>query len=540
MKKQLRILHLEDDPCDVELVRDVLRRKGLSCEINAVSAKKDFLAALEGGPVDVILSDNSIPGFDGMNALKVARDRHVGVPFIFLSGALETRQRDRQMAAGASGCLVKTELSKLAELIIRSLADDEQRTPVLVPPVMPAASDWYLRAMEKLVGVIQELSLSRDLPRIMEIVRRSARELTGADGATFVLRDGDKCHYADEDAIAPLWKGLRFPMSVCVSGWAMVHRESVVIEDIYSDPRVPVDAYRPTFVKSLVMVPIRQKEPVGAIGTYWAVRRQPRPEEVRLLQALADSTSVAMENVQLYSSLEQKVRDRTTRLEAANQELEAFSSSVSHDLRAPLRHVSSYIEMLREDPDSKLSPDGERFAGVASDAARRMGRLIDELLEFARMGRTEMMQDRVNTNELVAEVIRELHTETENRTIFWNLADLPEVTGDRALLKQAWANLLSNAVKYTSKRERAEIHVGATPAEGGWEFSIRDNGAGFDNEYVGRLFGVFQRLHTANEFEGTGVGLANVRRIIARHGGRTWAEGQPDKGATFYFFLPAI
>jgi serine/threonine protein kinase len=172
-----------------------------------------------------------------------------------------------------------------------------------------------------LVEAVQKLSLARDVATIQEIVRRAARRLTGADGATFVLRDGDRCHYADEDAIAPLWKGQRFPMSACISGWAMLNRHSAVIPDIYADDRIPHDAYRRTFVKSLVMVPIRTLDPVGAIGNYWAEYHQPTDEEVALLQALADSTAVAMENVRLFAELEERVRLRTAELEEVNRQL---------------------------------------------------------------------------------------------------------------------------------------------------------------------------------------------------------------------------
>ncbi len=184
---------------------------------------------------------------------------------------------------------------------------------------MDGSAVSYERNLECLVRAIQELSLARNLDRIAEIVRSAARELVGADGATFVLRDGDSCFYKDEDAISPLWKGLRFPMETCISGWAMLNREPAVIEDIYQDPRIPHDAYRPTFVKSLVMVPIRSMAPVGAIGTYWATPRLASVREVGLLQALADSTSVAMENVQLYDELEQRVIARTQDLVAANR-----------------------------------------------------------------------------------------------------------------------------------------------------------------------------------------------------------------------------
>jgi diguanylate cyclase (GGDEF)-like protein len=193
-------------------------------------------------------------------------------------------------------------------------SDLSERTPRRVP---------YRQAIEELVTVVQKLSLARDLETVMSIVRISARKLTGADGATFVLRQGDQCFYAEESAISPLWKGRHFPMETCISGWVMRHREPVLVEDIYKDSRIPVDAYRPTFVRSLAMVPIRTLNPIGAIGNYWAKRHRPTAEQVKLLQALADTTAVALENVHVYEQLEQRVRDRTTELQLVNNELRA-------------------------------------------------------------------------------------------------------------------------------------------------------------------------------------------------------------------------
>src|SRR2546427_920822 len=235
------------------------------------------------------------------------------------------------------------------------------------------------RSVERLVSVIQDLSLIRRLPQVMEIVRRAARELTGADGATFVLREGDMCFCAEEDAISPLWKGQRFPMRACVSGWVMMNREPAVIEDIYADPRVPMDAYRPTFVKSLAMVPIRTVSPVGAIGNYWASPHLATEQEVKALQALADSTSVAMENVQLYAGLEQRVHDRTTDLQRANKELEAFCYSISHDLRAPLRSILGFSRILQEHCGDKLDDEGRQSLERVLRAGNRMNQLIDDL-----------------------------------------------------------------------------------------------------------------------------------------------------------------
>lgn len=191
------------------------------------------------------------------------------------------------------------------------------------PQDAAAPSRWYVDAMEHLVDIVQALSLARDLPIIMDIVRRAARVLTGADGATFVLRDDGKCFYAEEDAIAPLWKGMRFPMEACVSGWAMLNRQPAVIPDIYVDSRIPADAYRPTFVKSLAMAPIRTIDPIGAIGTYWARNHHPTSEQVKVLQTLADVTAVAMENVQVLGNLGKLVAERTSELAATNDRLQA-------------------------------------------------------------------------------------------------------------------------------------------------------------------------------------------------------------------------
>ena len=180
-----------------------------------------------------------------------------------------------------------------------------------------AGEQWYSHAMEGLVEVVQDLSLARDLATVMEIVRRAARALTGADGATFVLRDGDQCYYAAEDAISPLWLGRRFPMSICISGWVMRNKQPAVIEDVFADSRIPTEAYRPTFVRSLAMVPIRTRDPVGAIGNYWATQYQPDPHQVKVLQALADTTAVALENVRGYGALEEKIKDMAVLTQAA-------------------------------------------------------------------------------------------------------------------------------------------------------------------------------------------------------------------------------
>ena len=393
-------------------------------------------------------------------------------------------------------------------------------------------------AVDILIAAVQELSLARSLEGIMAIVRRAARELTGADGATFVLRDGDRCFYAEENAIQPLWKGMRFPLSACVSGWAMQNRKAAVIPDIYDDPRVPAEAYRPTFVKSLAMVPIRTAEPVGAIGNYWAKPHLAGAEEVRLLQALADSTSIAMENVQLYEELERRVRERTAQLEVANKELESFSYSVSHDLRAPLRAISGFGRMLESEAAEALGEKGRGHLQRILAAAGRMDQLTEDLLALARVTTLEIVRKPADLSQAAGSILETLRQQAPDRKAEVLIAPGVTVSCDARLVTAVLENLLSNAWKYTSKQSEARIEFGVERATGAVPvFFVKDNGAGFDMAYAGKLFGAFQRLHSEKEFPGNGVGLATVQRIVRKHGGRIWAESGPGKGATFRFTL---
>lgn len=231
-------------------------------------------------------------------------------------------------------------------------------------------------------------------------------------------------------------------------------------------------------------------------------------------------------------------RARTAELQAANTELESFSYSVSHDLRAPLRHINGFSDLLNEEWGSRLDESGRRHLSIISDSVRQMGKLIDDLLEFSKIGRVEMHFARLSMSDVVEEVARKLKEDHQDRKIEWQIQPLAQVRGDRSLLKQVWTNLLANAVKYTRGRQIARIEVGCSRKGTELEFFVRDNGAGFDMKYAGKLFGVFQRLHRAEEFEGTGVGLANVLRVVTRHGGKIRAEGKVNEGAAFYFTLP--
>jgi PAS domain S-box-containing protein len=269
-----------------------------------------------------------------------------------------------------------------------------------------------------------------------------------------------------------------------------------------------------------------------------AVDFQGRRARLVLSHDITERKRAEAQLAQLNEELEERVTQRTAELQAANSELEAFTSSVSHDLRAPLRHIGGFANLLAEHAAATLDSTSKRYLQTISRSVTNMARLIDDMLEFCRIGRADMNYGVVSMSELVEEVVQEAMLSVGGRLIRWDLRPLPEVVGDRSMLKQVWSNLIENAVKYSRHSQLAQITVGYSEVDAAYEFYVQDNGAGFDMEFAHQLFGAFKRLHRAEEFEGTGVGLANVHRIVTRHGGTVRAHGKRNAGATFYFTLP--
>lgn len=261
-------------------------------------------------------------------------------------------------------------------------------------------------------------------------------------------------------------------------------------------------------------------------------------DRLQILNLLMSTYEAAIQRNKELNRNKEELQLLNAKLDNANKELESFSYSVSHDLRAPLRHIDGFVGLLESHIGNTLDEKGLHYLKTISKAAKTMGLLIDDLLAFSHMGRAEMMQSETNLESIVQEVIRDLKPEINGRKVQWKIAALPQIKADSAMIRQVFVNLLSNAVKYTRPRELAEIEIGAQGAKDETVFFVRDNGVGFDMKYADKLFGVFQRLHRTEDFEGTGIGLANVRRIIARHNGRTWAQSKLDEGSTFYFSLP--
>ncbi|BAY46050.1 multi-sensor signal transduction histidine kinase [Scytonema sp. HK-05] len=523
----LAILHLEDNAFDAHRIQSVLDKDGWKVAAQVVKTRCEYIAAMERGGFDLILCENGVEGFSGRSAFEIAHQKYPKLPFIFVSGNVNEEEAAAYLRIGAVDYIYKEQLWRLP--LVARYALERSSCQQL---------ERYNHSMELLVTVVQKLSLARSLDQITAIVRHAARELTGADGATFVLREGNMCYYAEENAIQPLWKGRRFPIDICMGGWCMLNRQQAIIEDVYGDERIPIEAYEPTFIKSLVMVPIRKEAPIGAIGNYWAEKHTSTPEEVHLIQALADSTSVAMENVQVYSELEQRVRERTSQLEFANQELEAFSYTISHDLRSPLRSIIGFSELLQMKYNNQLDEQGKQYLNRVSTSAKGLNTQIDAMLSLHKLTQVELKRETVDLSNMVQEILSNIKAVEANRQVETHVAQGLTVNGDPVLLRVMLENLLSNAWKYSAKVEQPRIEFAVKKETNNSSvFYVRDNGAGFDMKRANKLFRPFQRLHSDNEFPGTGVGLASVQRIIHKHGGRIWVEAAVGRGATFYFTI---
>lgn len=288
---------------------------------------------------------------------------------------------------------------------------------------------------------------------------------------------------------------------------------------------------------------LRRKTASGTevvVASRWSLRRDEQGHPAAILETSNDATERKRREQQI-ETLNEALAVRSKDLEASNKELEAFAYSVSHDLRAPLRHMSGYAELLQKRVSSLMDEKSHRYMAMILESAKRMGNLIDDLLAFSRIGRAETQKTQVNLEQLVKEAVGEVKQEASGRDIVWKIGALPICYGDRSMLRLVLVNLLSNAVKFTRPRPKAEIEIGCALGDRGQvEVFVKDNGAGFDMKYASKLFGVFQRLHQTESFEGTGIGLATVQRIIYRHGGHVRAEGAVDHGATFYFSVPKV
>jgi len=399
-------------------------------------------------------------------------------------------------------------------------------------------------AHDPILDVVRQLALARDVDTVIASVRDASRRLTGADGVTFVLKEGSECFYADEDAIAPLWKGRRFPLAACISGWVMLRGEPVVIPDIYADHRIPHEAYRPTFVKSLVMVPVRTPDPVAAIGAYWARPHEATPDQVRTLQTLAQSAALALANAQLYRDLRtalERERDARHELELAVTSRDNFLTMLAHELRQPLAAGMAALSILR-------APRGEaplqrRAVEVLGRQLTSMTGLVDDLLDASRIvrGQVPLARSAVDLRTVVQNAVETISSAIVERDHVLRLvlpAEPCAVEADARRVEQIIVNLLANAAKYTPPG--GEIVVSVHQDRRGARVSVRDNGDGIDPSKLETIFQLFTRA-TAGREVGFGIGLAVARKLAEQHGGTLTACSQGrGAGSEFVLELPVL
>lgn len=396
--------------------------------------------------------------------------------------------------------------------------------------------------LQSLVRAIQDLSRAHTVEDIAAIVRVTARRLTGADGATFVLKEGAQCYYMDEDAIAPLWKGKRFVASSCISGWAMEHRRAVVIEDIHGDARIPQDAYRPTFVKSLVMVPIRSSDPIGAIGNYWASPHSATEQELEILQALADSTAIAMENAHLHADMQRQIAARTRDLEQARDHAERvnaaksrFLAAASHNLRQPIQTLSTVATIL--DRVQNVQDSREHLQSMHL-AIRNMESMLDTLLDLHRLeaGAIQPQPADCSLESVLARLRSEFAYVANAKSLTLDIPqDVPPVHTDMHLLQEILRNFLSNAIKYTT---RGSVRLECRDDGANVTLTVADTGPGIPAPYLSRIFDAFYRAPDAEAGAGLGLGLSIAEQLarILQH--RIGVESKQGVGSRFSITVP--
>lgn len=540
------VLIVDDNPANLEVVGDYLAKYSL--QIMGVRDGETGLRLARQEQPDLILLDVRLPGIDGFEVCRrlKADERTREIPVIFMT--IVTKMEDKVTGFEVGGVDYITKPFQPEEILARVIT--HLRIRDLTRRLKEANESLERRVAERTTALTQvnqelqaeiaerirtEAALKRERTLIANIME------TSPVGITMVNREGQVA-FANSQAekVLGLAKDEITQRTYNAPAW----RITDFAGGPFPDEKLPFQQVMATR-QPVYDVQHAIEWPDGR-RVFLAINGAPILDESGQVESVAFALQDITKHKQaeaeirrLNQKLEQRVADRTSQLEAANKELEAFVYSVSHDLRAPLRHIDGFLELLQQRTAGALDERSQHYMDTISDAAKRMGVLIDDLLAFSRMGRDGMSKGPVALSLLVQDIIREYAPEIQNRLVHWHIADLPTVTGDRAMLRIVLVNLIANALKFTRPCQSAEIEIGCLSGQDNEIIVfIRDNGVGFDMVYTDKLFGVFQRLHPVDEFEGTGIGLANVRRIINRHGGRTWAEGKINQGATFYFSLP--
>lgn len=488
-----RILLVDDNPDDRLLATRELKREFSNLQIQEAATWEQFKQALAENEFDLVITDYNLRWSTGLDVLRAIKRQHPNRPVIMFTDSGSQEVAVDAMKAGLDDYVLKSpkRLVRLSQAVRTAWENTQMRQ---------RASDLELR----LNFLLNELNVG--------VFRATL------NGQLLELSDGLR-HLLERANFADIQGFFRQFLPLESLDWVeqpQQHRE--------------------------IQLTDAQGKPLWLKINATLVEAQGNPVIDGLVSNITDQKAAAAELRSLNQSLEQRVDQRTARLERLNRELELFAFSVSHDLRSPIRQIDGFANLLRQQTLTAAPTDGDDSPSHYLDRiltlTARAGQMIEDLLRFSRTSRAEMVYGPVTMTRLVQEVVRQLEPSLIDQTIAWQIEPLPSVWGDRNLLRNVWQNLIENAVKYTRCRDRGEIHIGSTEGAGETIFYIRDNGIGFDEADTKNLFGVFQQLPNAADFDGTGIGLANVQRIIHRHQGQIWAEGQLERGATFYFSIP--
>ena len=483
------IVIIDDNPDDRLLAIRELGKEFSDLQILEIIDAKEFVSALEADNYDLVITDYQLKWTNGLDILSAFKSRYPDIPVIMFTNSGTQEVAVEAMKAGLDDYVIKSpkHFVRLSQAV--RLAWENAQTRLRLNQTS-LRLQFLLNQLN--VGVFRA-TLDGELIECNDGFLHLLN-LSTSEQARIFFRSYPRLNLANSSGIPPWEKEVQLLLDGNTT-WLML---SETLTEL--DGETVIDG---------------------------------------LLQDITERKSAEAQIQQLNQTLEHRVTERTAQLEAINKELETFAYSISHDLRTPIRQVYSFADILQKSLKSiNLSEEINSYLEMIIKLTKRASKMIDDLMEFSRTGRLEMFYTTIDMNSLVEEIKQQIVSQTDNRNILWEIESLPSVNGDRTLLRLVWQNLIENAIKYTSYKNIAEINIGSNINSSEITFFIKDNGVGFDMRYVDRIFGIFQRLHSSQEFEGTGIGLANVQRIVHRHRGRIWTQSAVNQGTTIYFSLP--
>ncbi len=539
MNSSLRILHLEDDRNDAELVQAALEEGGIACLVTRVETRADFLAALENGVFDLVLADYTLPSFDGLSALTIVEEKYPEIPFIFVSGVMGEELAIETIKDGATDYVLKKRLSRIVPVVNRALEEVRTRTE---RRKAEGALESLRRQNELILRSIGEGVLGLDIDGKHTFVNPAAAEMLGYKVEELLGKPSHKIwHQCKED-------GSPYPEKDCPIYMAykdgIVHRVRNEVFWRKDGTSFPV-AYTSTPI-------LKNGELGGAVVTFRDITERKLAEEElkrhrdHLEELVEARTSEVKEmNQHLQEEIIERIRAEeelkhvTDELRRSNADLQQFAYAASHDLQEPLRAVDGFAKLLEKRYKGKLDAKANEFIEYIVDGIKRMQLLIRDLLAYSQVGTKEKIFQATNCSEVLERALLNLHSAIEESGVKLTYDILPMVMADPSQLIRLFQNLIGNAIKFRGERP-LKIHISAEQKRREWIFSVCDNGIGIDPKQFERIFIVFQRLHTREEYDGTGIGLSICNKIVEHHGGRIWVESEVGRGSTFYFTIPAM